>query len=123
MRTIRFAVVAFALFCLLGGSATAVVFHQAVVRADRAAAEQLSARDAAQFLIALEESRRREGGRYVDVGRPSPGRPYALARDGGRSVLISAGEGSSRVRCVLRAPPQSGQASSPPRPRRPRIDS
>ena len=104
MRTIRFAAVAFALFCLIGGSATAVVFHQAVERADRAAVERLSSADAAQFLIALETARQRERGRYVDVGRPSPGRPYAVTRDGGRSVLISVGEGSSRARYVLHPP-------------------
>jgi hypothetical protein len=97
------AVVALALFCLIGGSATAVVFDRTVERADRSAVEQLSVADAAQFLIALETSRQRNGGRYVDVSRPSPGRPYALTRDGGRSVLISVGEGGSRLRYLLHA--------------------
>ena len=102
MRTIRFAIVAFALFCVIGGSAAAVVFHQAVERTDRAAVEQLSATDAGRFLVALEASRRREGGRYVDVSRPSLDHPYALTRDGGRSVLICVGEGGNQVHYLLR---------------------
>lgn len=102
-RSFAGAVVCFAVLCLIGGSATAVVFHQAVERADRAAVEQLSAADAAQFLVALETSRQRQEGRYVDVSRPSPGQPYALTRDGGGSVLISVGKGSSQVRYLLHA--------------------